>query len=96
LVTLLAGGVARRSHAITLGVVGGLCFLLPGVVPIGSFPNPTAAMALSLLTTVALLGMNGWVLLRPQLAEASETEPEDVRNEGAILPAGVIGEAARA
>lgn len=63
LLTLMIGGTSGR-RALWITLAGFVCFLLPGVVPLGSFPSDVASMWLSVATTVLLLGLNGWVTLR--------------------------------
>jgi alpha-1,2-mannosyltransferase len=63
MLSLMMAG-AERARTSVLAIAGGFCFLLPGVVPIGSFPPPNAAMVLSVAATVLLIGINGWVAAR--------------------------------
>jgi hypothetical protein len=59
------GGVSMA----TLAVVGAVCVVLPGVVPIGDFPSAVPSMILSILTTLLLIGFNGRFVL-PALVPA--------------------------
>lgn len=63
LVTLLAAGEGRLSPW-AVAVVGGFSALLPGVVPLGSFPGPAASMAVSVAGTVLLILANTRILSR--------------------------------
>ncbi len=46
------------------GALIAFCALLPGIVPIGNFPSPDVAMAMSSVGTLILLGTNGWMVIR--------------------------------
>lgn len=52
---------ARRIRLAALALY---CGLLPGVVPIGSFPGETTAVALSMIGTLLIIGVNGFVVAR--------------------------------
>ncbi|HMB69977.1 MAG TPA: glycosyltransferase family 87 protein, partial [bacterium] len=71
LVTLLAAGEGRIAPW-ALAVVGGFAALLPGVVPIGSFPGPAASMAVSIAGTVLLIAANARILSRASVAPAGD------------------------
>jgi hypothetical protein len=59
LLTFLTGDAARgRRVAPLLAVTWVLSFLLPGVVPIGSFPSATPSLVLSILLTLVLIVFN--------------------------------------
>jgi len=63
MLTFLMVGSDRIRPAVWAGV-GVLSFLLPGVVPIGSFPGPALAMALSVVGTLVWIAVNGWIVAR--------------------------------
>jgi hypothetical protein len=63
MVTLTAAGRTRLRPAVWGGVAV-LSFLLPGVVPIGSFPPPPASMILSILGSLVWIGINAWIVIR--------------------------------
>jgi len=75
---LLAGSRSLRpAWVITAAAVS---FLLPGVVPIGSWPGPALSMILSIGTTLLLVFVNGAVALR----EAAVTVPLAARRTAAV------------
>lgn len=63
LLTLLVGGPEALRVPVLAGV-GAFAFFVPGIVPIGSFLGPVVSMVLSIVGTLLLIGINGWVTLR--------------------------------
>jgi hypothetical protein len=64
MLTFLVGGAATRAETVAAAAAVSFCVLLPGIVPIGNFPSPTAAMAMSVFGTLVLLATNAWVVWR--------------------------------
>lgn len=62
-----------RARMPVLAVAGGFCFAVPGVVPIGSFPAPQVAVALSILATPLLVAVNGWAAVRDAVSLVPRT-----------------------
>jgi hypothetical protein len=57
MLTFMMTGVTQ-TRLLAVSALAGFCVLLPGVVPIGNFPTPTVAMAMSVVGTIALLVTN--------------------------------------
>jgi hypothetical protein len=66
MLTAMATWRVTGATALVVGAAWVMCFLVPGVVPIGSFPSEVPSLILSVVCTVLLIGFNGWTALRPQ------------------------------